>query len=573
MKVKKYSDYSKLYEAKLLECEFLKEQNITLSDIVDPLQDLINEEFIKKLFQKAAKGAAAVGKAVVNVAKNVANAVSNTFKSVFKFFGLDKLTKAISNYIKNTELFRKIKEGLSSLAKWAIGIGGVDENNKPNLKNIWTAITQKAKPVADEAGVNSGEIQKAGATLTQLKLESFAINEDDQYDISDSEVKYYGFFEKVAHALGIKNARFNGVVSQILKKGTIGLAIMGILKLAGLSLAGLTGLVTLGPVAMGVIGGMLLMAGLIILAIWICKPYPTLEDCLAYLHMHFGNKLQDVDIITIFINPAPEPTESEKWVKHKDIPDITRVDPAVSEKSLYPTMIKNLQALRGILLNQDNVKLQGQSELEKPGMPGKIAGKPQKPIDKKPIKRKDNVKEQYIITMSELLLEKDRLGKGANVEVTSQESYLTQAVQNTRKSLKALQDQKDKGFGITVEFIDDILENKMESSTKQPVKDLYKDIYEYLYGDKKRTLSELGVLYKESVDIISKSSSRQVIAEKMARFSKRTMQFEGEGFYSGLGKFGDYIEEYNNTLKQIMDYYKSKKNERLVHRFIQYKGL
>jgi hypothetical protein len=500
--------------------------------------------------------------------------VSNTFKSVFKFFGLDKLTKAISNYIKNTELFRKIKEGLSSLAKWAIGIGGVDENNKPNLKNIWTAITQKAKPVADEAGVNSGEIQKAGATLTQLKLESFAINEDDKYDISDSEVKYYGFFEKVAHALGIKNARFNGVVSQILKKGTIGLAVMGILKLSGLSLAGLTGLVTLGPVAMGVIGGMLLMAGLIILAIWICKPYPTLEDCLAYLHMHFGNKLQDVDIITIFINPAPEPTESEKWVKHKDIPDITRVeDPDVSEKSLYPTMIKNLQALRGILLNQDNVKLQGQGELEKPGMPGKIGAKPEKPRDKKPSKRQANVKEQYIITMSELLLEKDRLGKGANVEVTSQESYLTQAVQNTRKSLKALQDQKDKGFGITVEFIDDILENKMESSTKQPVKDLYKDIYEYLYGDKKRTLSELGVLYKESVDIISKSSSRQVIAEKMARFSKRTMQFEGEGFYSGLGKFGDYIEEYNNTLKQIMDYYKSKKNERLVHRFIQYKGL
>jgi hypothetical protein len=59
----------------------------------------------------------------------------------------------------------------------------------------------------------------------------------------------------------------------------------------------------------------------------------------------------------------------------------------------------------------------------------------------------------------------------------------------------------------------------------------------------------------------------------MARFSNRTMQFEGEGFYSGLGKFGDYVEEYNKTLKQIMDYYKSQKNERLIHRFNQYKSL
>ena len=340
----------------------------------------------------------------------------------------------------------------------------------------------------------------------------------------------------------------------------------------------------------------------------------------------------------------------------------------ISEKSLYPTMIKNLQALRGILLNQDNVKLEGE------GKPGKIETGDTKPlIDKEPtveldkeekeeinqiqvdvetdrkktyddflkeltnkwkasqekagkntkpgegtrerLKRQAKYKElvvdwqksqekdgkntspgqgtrnrlmriakewaqsatpvkEHILTMSELLLEKDRLGKGANIEVTGQESYLTQAVQNTRKSLKSLQDEKDKGFGISVKFIDDILEKKMDSGTKQPVKDLYQEIYEYLYGSKTKTLSDLGVLYKkESVDVIAKASSRQVIAEKMARFSKRTMQFEGEGFYAGLGKFGDYVEEYNETLKQIMDYYKSQKNERLIHRFNQYKSL
>ena len=244
----------------------------------------------------------------------------------------------------------------------------------------------------------------------------------------------------------------------------------------------------------------------------------------------------------------------------------------ISEKSLYPIMIKNLQALRGILLNQDNVKLEGEqtkfAELSGDRKDKSIQSDPNKRSDKKT--KKVTVAES-IISMSDLLLEKDRLGKGANVEVTKQESYLTQAVQNTRKSLKSLQDEKDKGFGITVKFIDDILDKKIDSNTKEPVKSLYNDIYEYLYGNKSKTLSELGALYKESVDVISKPSSRQVVAEKIARFSKRTMQYEGEGFYSGLGKFGDYIEEYNSTLKQIMDYYKTQKNERIVQKFSQYK--
>ena len=273
--------------------------------------------------------------------------------------------------------------------------------------------------------------------------------------------------------------------------------------------------------------------------------------------------------------------QSLEFVKVGD-PNKPNTEPAdpnvveISEKSLYPTMIKNLQALRGILLNQDNVKLEGDSkkssEITSDRKNKLKEPEPTKINNKKTKKERETVTES-IMSISELLLEKDRLGKGANVEVTGQESYLTQAVQNTRKSLKSLQDEKDKGFGISVKFIDDILDKKMDSGTKQPVKDLYQEIYEYLYGSKTKTLSDLGKLYKESVDVIAKASSRQVIAEKMARFSKRTMQFEGEGFYAGLGKFGDYVEEYNETLKQIMDYYKSQKNERLIHRFNQYKSL
>jgi hypothetical protein len=106
-------------------------------------------------------------------------------------------------------------------------------------------------------------------------------------------------FEKIAHAMGIKNARFNGVVSQITKKTTIGLIIMGVLKFAGLSLGALT--LGMSPVAMAAIGGMLLMAGLIILAIWVCKPYPTVDDCLAYLHIAFGGNCAVVNVPNIFV--------------------------------------------------------------------------------------------------------------------------------------------------------------------------------------------------------------------------------------------------------------------------------
>ena len=298
----------------------------------------------------------------------------------------------------------------------------------------------------------------------------------------------------------------------------------------------------------------------------------------------------------------------------------------ISEKSVYPLMIKNLQSLRGILLNNDNVKLDGEKGTKSDIVSGRLYNYTNKSGKKSIVKvisvthdteigkdkewlTKDDKKvdtlqngyasvifpdkdgkytsksreiavttsqlqpvKESILSFSEIILEKDRLGKGANVEINKNEDYLAQSTTNLRKSIKSLQDEKDKGIAVNVKFIDEILEKKMDSGTKQPVKDLFKEIYEYLYGNKSKTLSGLGDLYKESVDVISKASSRQVVAEKMARFAKRSMQFEGEGFYSGLGKLGDYLEEYNTTLKQIMDYNKSKVSESIIT-FENYKKL
>lgn len=287
-----------------------------------------------------------------------------------------------------------------------------------------------------------------------------------------------------------------------------------------------------------------------------------------------------------------------------------------SEKSIYPLMIKNLTQLRSLIATEEGVKLEGEGD-SKSGK-GLEIGKEyiftNKEGEKKPVKvislthntnigddgkwltkddtnkeglSKGNVsvifkdkKGQYSKSSPEMAVKADQLsplkesfsikrfqdlinedktfGTGKNVEVTKGEDYLTQAVTNIRKSMKALKDEKDKGVGITYDFISAILDKKMDSETKEPVKQLYSEVYDYLYGAKSKTLSDFGPLYKESVEVIANKSKRQVVAEKIARFAKRAQQFEGEGFYAGMGEFGADMQDWNKSFKEIMEYFKAK---------------
>ena len=278
-----------------------------------------------------------------------------------------------------------------------------------------------------------------------------------------------------------------------------------------------------------------------------------------------------------------------------------------TEKTIYPLMIKNLKALNSMLISFDGVKAEGEGgDKKKQGL--KIGNEylyTNKKGEKKKVKlislthdtsigsdktwlTKDDVKKDTLASgkasvifkdkdgkytskspetavdsnqltpvKESLLLEKE-FGKGSrNVEVTKGEDYLTQSLGNIRKSIKSIKDEKDKGIGITTKFLTDILDKKMDSNSKEPIKNLYKEIYSYLYGDKSKTLSDFGPLYKESIEILSNKSKSQVVAEKIARLSKRSLQFEGENLYGGLGEFGQDMEEFNVTLKQIMAYMKS----------------
>ena len=298
MRVNNFSNYTKMYETKLQECEFFREQNITADDIINPLEGLVTQEFLDFYLNEGivdwAKNAWAGTKKVFNTVKDAISAFFGKVVDFFKNFSLSKLISGIWNKIKEigSKAWNSIKEALGSLKEFIIGNDLVDENNKPKIGNIWSTLCQKGKDIInwEDEGVTPEKLAKAG--------DAIKINESDSKSIGDDEVKYYGMFEKIAHAMGIKNARFNGVVSQIMKKTIIGVTIMGILTFAGFSL----GVLTLGsPLAMLAIGGMLLMAGLIILSIWVCKPYPTVDDCLAYLHIAFGGNTAVAAVPNMFV--------------------------------------------------------------------------------------------------------------------------------------------------------------------------------------------------------------------------------------------------------------------------------
>ena len=533
MKVKNYSTYStysKLYESKLIESRFFSEENISVEDIIKPIEGLITEELIGKwLKDKYQQGKAAV-KSVIKGLGDVISRVFNGVVNFFKNFSIKKLISAVSQKIKEigSGMFQKVKDLLSGFSDFIVRNGLCDENNRPNFKNIWVYLCRSAKNLVDwnKEGFSEDELQQVGNNVR--------ISESAN-DIGDDEIHHYGMFEKLAYALGIKNARFNGVVSQIVKKGTIGLIIMGILKLAGISLAGV--LAGMSPILMAAIGGMLLMAGLIILAIWICKPYPTVEDCLAYLGNYFSNKSKEEYISSDDIEEISN--DFEEVIDEKP-----KVD-SQSLKSIYPEMIKNLQSLKSMIISFGGVGLENDDLSKSQGIKSQAS---------KVKSAKMSVVGESIKSFA--IFEKEFSKQPRKVTITAAEDYLAQAYKNIQKSMNNIVDQKDKGIGVTEQFIDDILQKKLDSQSKDIIKSLYSDVYEHLYSKYSKTIADFGPLYKESIDIISDKNKRKIVAEKIARLAKRTMQFEGENMYSALGEFGADMKDFNTSLKKIMEYYK-----------------
>jgi hypothetical protein len=157
-------------------------------------------------------------------------------------------------------------------------------------------------------------------------------------------------------------------------------------------------------------------------------------------------------------------------------------------------------------------------------------------------------------------------GTGGSVDrgkIKSGEDHLSQAFSKLKKDLDALVDSKTKGVGIDAKFINDITSKAIDSKNKDLIFELYYEVQRYLVGDKKSTMPVRDKLY-ESIEIISDKRKKVIVAEKIARFATRALQFDGEGLYGGLGDVGKPLEDFVNSIKEIMKIdLKSKEGEKI----------
>lgn len=258
----------------------------------------------------------------------------------------------------------------------------------------------------------------------------------------------------------------------------------------------------------------------------------------------------------------------------------------VDDKSKYPLMIKNQKALSLILSNYSKVKLGVELKTQpKPVATETATSKPEvktttapaetvKPAPAtKPAPKPELVKtgphagffnkSEKIQSFGDFakILEADRtnpLGNkpGANIDrnnVTSGEDHVTQSFNKLKKAIEVLISPKEKGIAVDVAFINDLVKNSVNSDSKELIKSLYTEINRYLVGDKKATLQDKEALYKEGIEVLSDKNKLVIVAEKIARFAKRALQFDGENLYGSVGDLKVPLKDFVDSMKLLMN--------------------
>ena len=277
----------------------------------------------------------------------------------------------------------------------------------------------------------------------------------------------------------------------------------------------------------------------------------------------------------------------------------------VDDKSKYPLMIKNLKALSLILSNYSKVKLGVELKTQpKPAATETATTKPEvktttapvetvkpAPATKPAPKPKTGThagffnKSEKIQSFGDFakILEADRtnplgnkpganidrnnvtsgeddrtnpLGNkpGANIDrnnVTSGEDHVTQSFNKLKKAIEVLISPKEKGIAVDVAFINDLVKNSVNSNSKELIKSLYTEINRYLVGDKKATLQDKEALYKEGIEVLSDKNKLVIVAEKIARFVKRALQFDGENLYGSVGDLKVPLKDFVDSMKLL----------------------
>ena len=240
----------------------------------------------------------------------------------------------------------------------------------------------------------------------------------------------------------------------------------------------------------------------------------------------------------------------------------------------YGLMVKNLKALALILANYKKVNT---------GASTGATGKPKityitKNGDKLNLIQSDNTKnpkkldiatirsknpklstytkdDQSLPSGMVLLMEAaDSFGTGGSAnrgKTVVGEDHLTQAFNKLKKDIEVLISPREKGIAVDYTLINDIVTNSNNTDSKKLIKNLYNEVNRYLVGDKKVTIQEKDKLYNEGIEILNDKNKIVIIAEKIARFSKRALQFEKEGLYGGLGDLKVPLQTFVTTLLQI----------------------
>ena len=259
-------------------------------------------------------------------------------------------------------------------------------------------------------------------------------------------------------------------------------------------------------------------------------------------------------------------------------------------ESSLPTMIKNLNALYYVLKNYKSVNLlpfnkKEEEDAKKPIPYITQVGDTLTSIQQNSEVNKKKLSVDDIITKNEPILkptlaaatklntkkEKITLPKGLKLvlekqgnsvdgnNVYKEEDHLTQAFGKLTKDITSLIDGKDGKLPISAEFIRILLEKHKEGENKTLIMSLYDNINKYLVGNKKQTIQEKDPLYKESYEYLMPKVDKnpnggkiEVVAEKIARFSKRALQFDGKNLYGGLGELADPLKKFVETLKVLM---------------------
>jgi hypothetical protein len=162
---------------------------------------------------------------------------------------------------------------------------------------------------------------------------------------------------------------------------------------------------------------------------------------------------------------------------------------------------------------------------------------------------------------------------------------LSKDVKNKLRSSIILLTKNDKEFSITKDTLEKLISEFKNNSedAKYIVRNLYKEIFSCLKGRRKGTVADPDPLVKESYDLLisQKDVKIPIMGELIAKFAKRSKQFEEGQLYKKLGEIGELTHKFNESLNQIIDNnigepdYSSKKEEvkeslMMYEKFISY---